>query len=709
MKACLRLGAALGLLLACACSDTSCGGCAGKLTGPFPAQPRVYDGAQLRLNPSALQYVSQNLPVILESLLEDGLNFNLPTSNTSILGVNLTICQTPCPLHVDLLDSALTLVSPDRVNLSAHINVSGTITIDSALGHCGFPLNIRNKLINALVVLMVDNATGFFTFDVADMTITLESREYDIQCPAVYDWLLELLKDYITGVLNSQIGPRINQEVDKLVSEQTCLPCDFYLSGCPSPSFCSGGFCQSGGRCLVKPQGLAGRVQLGELLASVAPGNTAWIDLLITPGQAQPVGTQPFVRAEGLDLRVIGGSYSDRAACVPEPDPSEIPPVGAAPTLNFGAVIPGRGDPYMLGVAIADKYLDHLIYQVWRSGFLCLTIDSYGLDLLSSQTLSLILPSVADLSEGANLPVRLEMHPLHPPNIQVGRGSFRPDGSVDEPILYVFLPGLRLDFWMKLHGRWLLLLSIAQDLEVRLALQFTPDNRVIPILDENSVVVTNPQLIRYELLAEEPARIQEAIPRLLAIALPQLSGALDEIAIPDLQGFVLQVLSLQGDAKRSGTNYYDFMSIYANLSFSPPPPPPPAGPAELLWWDGQKAHFAVAPGEEIQVRADRGFWSPFRTGPVAEFALPVDQGRHHLQARARKIGDYRTLDVTGQGWVLDGALHRVTPLRSDPEPAGELQKVLSEEPQGAGCAHQPPGGLLWLPALLLLRRRGQAR
>jgi hypothetical protein len=702
-KACLRLGATVGLLLACACSDTNCGGCAGKLAGPFPAQPRVYDGAQVRLNPSALQYASQNLPVILEALLQDGLNFDLPTSQTSILGVNLTICQTPCPLHVDLLDSAITLVSPDRVNLAAHINVSGAITIDSALGHCDFPLNIQNKLIHALVVLMVDNATGFFTFDVADMTIAIESREYDIQCPVVYDWLLELLKDYITSILNSQIGPRINQEVDQLVAEQTCLPCDFYLSGCPSPSACRDGFCQSGGRCLVKPQGLAGRVQLGEMLASVDPGNTAWLDLLITPGQAQPVATQPFVRAEGLELRVIGGSYSDRAACVPEPDPADIPPVGAAPTLNFGPNIPGRGDPYMLGVAIADKYLDHLIYQVWRSGFLCLSIDSYGLDLLSSQTLSLILPSVADLAEGQNLPVRLELHPLRPPNVQVGRGSFAPDGSVDEPILYVFLPGVRLDFWMKLHGRWLLLLSIAQDLEVRLAMQFTPDNRVIPILDEDSVVVANPRLIRYELLAEEPARIQEAIPRLLAIALPQLTGALDEIAIPDLQGFVLQVLSLQGDVKRANSNYYDFLSIYANLAFSPPPPVP-ARPVELLWWKNGLARFRVAPGEEVQVRLDRGFWSPFKPGPVAEFQVP-DIGRHRLQARARLSGDYRTLDTVGRSWVIDGARARIVSPMARPEPAENPPPALHKEGAGTGCAHAVSGGLWLLPALWLRRRR----
>ena len=199
---------------------------------------------------------------------------------------------------------------------------------------------------------------------------------------------------------------------------------------------------------------------------------------------------------------------------------------------------------------------------------MCLSIDSYGLDLISSATLALLLPSIGTLTGGANLPVRLEMRPQGVPYVEIGAGTFLPDGSVDQPILFVFLPDLRLDFWMKLYGRWVRFLTLTKDVRLDLALEFTADNEVVPDVGEDSIAVSDVRVENHELLAESVEQLEQMVPQLIAIALPQLLGSLDGIAIPDLQGFVLVVKSLQGDVPRAGTDYYEFMSIYADLDFA---------------------------------------------------------------------------------------------------------------------------------------------
>lgn len=702
-----------------ACEDTGCGGCVTPLDEPFPAAPRVYDGVQVRVSQSGLGFIETNLPQIIDTLLADGLQFEIPPTTTSLLGVDIDLCQAGCPVTVEILDSRLTPIAPDRIQIDGSLNLDTTATVDWALGHCDFPVSLQEKPLSASVQLLIDADTYLLHFEVGSIEATIESSDYDIQCPNLYDWLFDLLKDFITDILNSQLQGQLDSAIGDMVSSFTCLPCDFYSGGCPAGSSCNGdGYCESGGACLVKPQGLVGTVELGEMLASVDPDNDAALDLMVAAGQAQQPNQRPFVRANGLEVRVIGGSYSDLNDCLVPPDQNAIPDTGIADAMQFGNLIPGQGTTYMVGLAVADMYLDHFAYQLWRSGFLCLAIDSYGLDLISSSTLGLIVPSVNTLTGGANVPVRLELHPVGVPRMEIGAGTFLPDGSVDEPILYLFLPNLRMDFWMVLDGRWTRFLSLTQDMQLDLALEFTADNEVVPVVDEQSIHVDNVQLLHYELLAEDEETLRGLVPSLINIALPQLLGTLEGLAIPDLQGFALDIKSVQGDIPRANTSYYEFMSIYADLGFAAPPPTPVETRLSLVEREGGWVLIGLADGLEAQYRLDGRLWTPFKRGSEIAVDGLIQAGPHALQVRARRVGDYRSLDPEPQ-WLAFQAPVALLPAERDlvARPTGRAQQAsaldqadteAAQAPR-AGCATSVPGstgpvGLILL-ALLGLRRR----
>jgi len=635
------------LMVSVACGDSSCGGCVEPPAEPFPTGPRVYDSVQMRITQSGFGFIENNIPVILATMLEDGLTFEITRQEP---GLGLVICESDCQLQAQIVDADLTLVAPNTIVFDGHVDLTGDITMDAPiLAPCTFPLTITNKPISTTIDLLVDSSTGFVYFEIRDVEISIEDEDYDIQCGAITDFLLELAKGAITWTLNLVMPAALNGQIGDLVGQMSCAACDFYANGCPASHPCESGtdLCERGGNCLRTPLGIVGTLDLGQQLSSVDPTNDAAVEMLIGLGQARQPAQHPFVRTNGLELRMIGGTYSDRDECVPEPVPTDIPPVGEAQTLFFGNTIPGIGGTYMVGMAIADMYLDHLFYQFWRSGLLCLSIDSYGIEQISSKTLALFLPSLDQVADRENLPVRLTLRPQGVPNMEVGAGTFNPDGSIDEPILYMFLPDFGMDFWMNMQGRWIRFLSLTQDVEVRLGLQFTPNNEVIPVLDENSVIVTNATASNYELLAEDTATLEGTVPQLIGMFLPMLTDTMGEIAIPDLQGFILNVQSVQGDVQRQGTNYYEFMSIYAGLDFTPPPPLPAETRVLLGQVTPDRFQLELQDADmEIQYRLDNGYWSPFRRGPVIEVVRKLLPGHHELEVRARTVGQYRTLDPT---------------------------------------------------------------
>jgi hypothetical protein len=220
------------------------------------------------------------------------------------------------------------------------------------------------------------------------------------------------------------------------------------------------------------------------------------------------------------------------------------------------------------------------------------------------------------------------------------------------------------------------------------------------------------------------------------MALPLLTDAIDPIEIPPIEGFVLNVLAIQGDMIRDGTPYHDFMAIYANLDLAPPATPGrqtrariaevrvpdlelmsirrPGGPmvpeviVEVDTESGQAAEYSY--------RIDDGFWRPFsrsRRLTVHDSRLLL-VGQHTLEVRARTPGDTRSLDPTpvrlafdiqppGKAFgsfelpELDWHATLQTPEGSAPLLLDDAE--IPKEEQGCACTTEAPG--CSVPCLLL--------
>ncbi len=735
-------GAALWGMLAC--GDSSCG-CVAPLERPLSDGARVYDAVQTRITPAAFSFIEGNLATILGMFLQDGLVFTVPRSDQRFCAppfnwpcFNIRICQDGCVLTAAIQSATIGRQPPDTLPLSARIAVSGTITLDGDLD-CDFPININNKLVRADIKLLIDSRDHFLTFDVANVQLSFASSDYSIQCPWWYDWLFELLKSTITNMLNDQIASQLDSAIDDQLAQATCLPCDFYTGGCPAGSSCNGDFCvDSQGHCLTRPLGMAGKLELADLLGDAIPGMRASLDLLLAAGQWLSATADPVVPNQGVEVRVIGGADAARNPCVPLPDPSEIPPNAAPPRMPFTDAVPGSGLPYQVGIGVSDAFVDWMLYKAQQGGALCLSIGSDTTDMLSSSTLSALMGSLDTLSAGRNVPVLLKITPTRVPRAEIGAGSFTtdPDGNrvVADPLLHLFLDGLAIDFYARLDERWTRLVRLTQDVSLDLAIDFTPDNRIVPLFGDDSIHIENVRASHYELLAENPAALEQLVPMLVGFALPMLTGAIDPIELPPIEGFALTILAVQGDVPRAGTPYYNFIGLYADLAMAPVNPVPrrtlaaveelrqpdralmsirnPSGPKvpEVVLRVGADA----GPEAEFSVRVDNGAWQPFVRGPrvvVRDRRLAL-LGPHTIQVRARSVGDYRSLDMTGArvtvvvdppadpvlaAWI-DGLLPR-------PAPAEGVALRAAPDAESTGCATTGGCSLWLLPPLWLAWRR----
>lgn len=763
-------GTALMVTLACGGTTCSC------LTPPeaeLPEQARVYDAVQARLTPDAFQFLESNLTDIINTFMQGGLTFDVPSTDASqsfgwcpvCITITIHICDNGCTLTAEIVDASMTRVAPDTLALDATVNLSGTITLSGTFD-CDIPIDIRNKHVLANVRFYIDQTDHLMSFEVNDVSISIDGNDYEIVCDwgflsdiglggvinDVVNWIAGLL----TGTLNNQLNSQVNDTIDQAVSDATCLPCDYYTGGCPPGSTCSSGYCMQGGACRLVPLGMAGSVDLAEQLGGLGGAGGQPLDILLAAGQQQDPLLDPLIVSDGLELRMIGAVDTTRDACVPQPDPAEVPSNAAPPRLSFTPTVPGSGDSYMAGIGVSDAFFDWFIYKAYLSGVLCLSIGTETTDMLTSSTISLMgLASLNDLTGGRNVPVKLKLKPGHVPYMEVGAGTFTTDADgnrvIDEPLLYVFMPGMVLDFYVLLDEHWTRILTFTIDLSLDLGLDMNQDNMIIPIFGEDSIHLDNVVASNYELLAEDPQALEQMIPTLIGMALPMLTGAIAPIQIPPIQGFALDIKGIKGVMPRAGTDFYEYLGLYANLSLAPVQPGPgrqtrasvsevavprldqmsiynPGGPQ----YPEVTIMASTASGQpaEYSVRLDDGFWSPFSPGPELKLRDPrlLLAGRHHIDVRARTPGDYRSLDTRPIELTVDieprpaPDIQPSTPAPLELNPAqparpdttglrsGDQPAVAPELTSAGGCAcssgRAPAADWLWLLVMgLALGRR----
>ncbi len=729
--------AASALLGVLACSDTGCD-CAAPLDRPMVESSKVYDAIQTRLTPAAFAFIEDNLADIIAGMLPEGLTFEVPymqeVFDAGLFEIAIDICAAGCTLQAQIENASLTPVAPNVIQIDALLDLTGTITLSGDVD-CDVPLHIQDKPLAVDLWLRIDDRDGLLNFDVTGLDLTIVDEDFSLECSGLLGWIIESLKGTITALMNSPIGAQLEGVIDDMLIDATCMNCDFYAQSCPAGSSCVEELCTDGNACLTKPLGLVGRIDLGELLADVSPGLQAEMDLFLAAGQADDVDTDPLVANDGVELRLIGGAQAELSTCVPVPADDEIPSNAPPPRLvfNVDSTVPGSAETYMAGIGISDAFLDWFLYQAYRSGMLCLTLDTESTGgLLSSSTLSLLLPSISTLTAGRNTPLKIQLRPQRVPKIDIGEGSYTvdPEGNriFDSALLQLSMAETALDFYLRVDERWVRLLTLTQDITLLLGLDFLPDNRLLPVFDANSIVIENVVASDYELLAEDPAALENLLPTLISLALPALSDSLGVIDLPPLSGFLLEVVAVQGEMPRADSDIHEFLGMYARLDLAPPPSPRITEARLLRLHSPTQSQMSIyAPGgpiypeavvevsagagqaAEYSWRLDGGHWSAFQPGPQLHIRHPLLAlaAAHQLQLRARSIGDYRSLDPDPAHLEIS-VRPQPDGLRPHPRiPSSTMRRFglspatepAPSEPQ-AGCSSSP-GTFSWLGLLFL--------
>jgi MYXO-CTERM domain-containing protein len=478
------------------------------------------------------------------------------------------------------------------------------------------------------------------------------------------------VKNALIPILTRTLASRVEKELDQVLGWR-CPG----LEPCPTGTTCNvDGFCaeDAGGRVVPTRLGIEGRLALAGLLGELGSGGPGEGDFsfLMSRGRAD---------ARGVGFDALAGAevvQGDAACAAPTPSPRTRPGfVAPLPLPQDGAAdLDGDGSletPYMIAAGVSQALLDQVAWIIHSTGALCTSISSFEVPLLNTGSLSLLVPSLATLTRqdkdpSAVYPVRVTLRPTTEPRLRIGSGVIDgpPDAPrLEEPLLALELDELELVIHAFVESRWVRLMTVQTDLVLALGAMVTPSNELQLVLGDVSTALTDVRIRDSEILAETPEELAEALPALLEVALPRLTGSLPQFPLPsarELGGIQLDVLGVRG--VKSGATFPN-LAVYANLGFDPSQAGALSRAAETEVALQRLEAEAGAPvrallalggrgGEEraleYQLSLDGGLWSPFFATSSLALDSPALQleGHHTLEVRARVQGDYRSLDPT---------------------------------------------------------------
>ncbi len=672
---------AVALFTIAGCGADSCS-CSGFEPGEFPVEKvdkTIVTSGEVRLTPTGLTFLEDNLPAILASFLPGGLNFCVPPTSTS----GLTVCgdsqcmsgEDGCDMSLTLDDAQLTPEAPNKLNIALTIGGLDE-TLDFRAGSdCELKLfskadrNLPATIGATLpVTFEVDQSSPFkdVSVVVGELGINTDNVDYDIDGKDFWDIPICELVDGIAAIgavrnllfdqLTGQFEPIITEQVDALL----CQSCD---GGCPDQTTCDGNnLCRyQDDTCPQNPLGLSGELVLGDLLADYIENPEASVDMTVRVADHA-------VANDGITLGLRSG-YDPVASsiCVPaDPTVRNFAPTPLSPTLT-GNTRP-NGTPFQIGIGYHERALESMLWSVWGSGGTCFKVGSDTIDLLSTSSIGALVPSLKELAYNKGSEAFIKIVPQTEPNVILGANTVMPMGNgyeITDPLMTVDWKDFDIHIFAFAQDRFTRVFTIRVDLELPIAVVADGMGSIIPVLGDIEDALKNQRILENELVSEDPQRILDLLPTLLGFALPALAGSLsDPIELPEFFGFRIDIgpgditsvdnntsIAIFADLQIVATPYIQHLETNVGgweLDLSRRTEGGLVRPQVKVQMLGPLQLATSAEPVEYTFRVDGGTWSL----PVRSNELLIDSptlvlpGEHRIEVRSQRVGDPYSADRT---------------------------------------------------------------
>jgi hypothetical protein len=398
-------------VVAAVVASSGCGGGCSSLEpipGGFPAAARTPNAAQVRVSQSGLATVAADPAALLGGLLGgSGLSFDVPSS----CGGSPAVCcpggnpQSPCgPVVIDLVarpgDAPRMELRPASgasrldVTVRARVKTQADIPVNiPVVGDCGIEIDTApganpDIRLDIPVNFRQDTAAGTTRIEVGDVAVTQLTSD-DVSLNGGFGCQFASLGiSFFIGTLTDTFADAIKGAIE----DQTCKACPSgQVSECGAfATACTDNVCTRADGTCYQELGITGRARGESLFGSLSPGTSGAMDVYeVTGGYATS-------NNNGLALGMLGGFRpigTPRDRCGPQ---ATAPARTTIPQSAFfqGNTRPDTGAAFGLAFGLHQSQIDELAYSLYDGGLLCLTVGTRTVDVLTTDTLGLVAPSL---------------------------------------------------------------------------------------------------------------------------------------------------------------------------------------------------------------------------------------------------------------------------------------------------------------------------
>ncbi len=696
-------------VFACSGGGGGCSGCDGcaiaPIPGGFPIAERIPNAAQIRLSESGIEFIENNIHTIVTTFLDEGLNFDIPSTTGEERGVSYTVCpESDCRARGQIENLDITTAPPNRLN--AHLRVRldsrnragerASIPLHAGSATCFIDIDTQRgsrPYIGFSAPIAFENETrparaGYTRLSIRDAALVsgedIENDDLEISSPDCGTLDFGCWRDaaicnvantgFVKNFIIGQLSGQVSSLIDGSLGEAMCTTHGDF--GCPEGTFDRGNTApdavcyyessppESGpDLCVSALLGADGRGDLGaQLLGGFSPGTRGAAQFLLASGgdgEAVQNGMSLFMHGGFMSMDHTFESSPGHHACVPLVAPPALPSVPRANAFR-GNVIPGTTTKTHIGVGISEDYLNYAGYGMFDSGMLCIGAGTRLSQQLSTGLVSGIVPSLRNLAFPLSAaPLTLAIRPQEPPHFEIGT-------EAGTPLIAITMPRLKIDWYVWSTERYVRFMTYQTDLTIQLDLTIEGGEllpRIAGIKAENSSVT------EAHLVTENETSIANAVQSILSGVADVAAGSIDPIALPEIMGFELEV---PNDGVRGVTDGSDrFLGIFANLrvagarTLASPVETrlelsdlsiDPSSMSLESWGQGERNHVWLHMGAEGPIgveyeysyRINHGTWSEWTRSPrvLVDRDVLLLQARHTIEARARIRDQARTVDRT---------------------------------------------------------------